>query len=101
MNITALDETEDDYLYMDSSDGDSMNDVSEEITEDEYDNLFMLFYTRLFKCNIGHGANQNQIIPPALIVSMQTAAPTYDFPPALLIHIFGWNYPTIRFNGVD
>ncbi len=40
-----LDGTEDDYLFMDQSDGEDeteYDDVPEDITEDEYDELFML-----------------------------------------------------------
>ncbi len=40
-----LDGTKDDYLFMDQSDGEDeteYDDVPEDITEDEYDELFML-----------------------------------------------------------
>ncbi len=40
-----LDGTEDDYLFMDQSDGEDeteYDDVPEDTTEDEYDELFML-----------------------------------------------------------
>ncbi|GFV23775.1 HTH CENPB-type domain-containing protein [Trichonephila clavipes] len=47
LEIVSLDGTEDDYLFMEESNNDGENDtdfddVSEDITEDEYANLFIL-----------------------------------------------------------